>query len=158
MQGFSVVRCDSDLRAFAQMCAAHKAGERVTLLLVEPARLSGLAAAVALAAIYAPRAQIWRFEAGAPKPLAAYEPPATKVEVPVTLAEDPVRMKMPPGPPRLRLAGEGAVPVARQTEPQGATDTDSAGTHAVSDASSASPLLTDEELAMLLSTEKIRRN
>jgi hypothetical protein len=54
-------------------------------------------------------------------------------------------MKMPAGPPRLRLAGEGASPSVPAPEP--ANDEDAPRT----------PLLTDEELAMLLATDKAKR-
>lgn len=142
MQGFRVVRCDSDLQAFAQVCAASRAGERVALLLVEPSRLTGLSHALAATATYTPQVQIWRFEAGAAKTLAAY----TSVPKPVaTETTPPTRMKMPAGPPRLRLAGEGASPSVPAPEP--ANDEDAPRT----------PLLTDEELAMLLATDKAKR-
>lgn len=130
------------------------------LLLVNAASLERLPEVLAAAHRYAPTAVVWEFDTvarrlhayGAPPaairpaqsmPLAAA--PATEPKLAITR---PSRV----GPPKLKLAGEGPLPPAPESEVEPPLSAGRAPTQPVRQ------VLTDEELAMLLSPEPIRGN
>lgn len=175
---FEVVRCESEFAAMAEVCRDR---DRPTvLLLVEPEQLSEREDVLRLLPVYAPATRTWRFDAAASPSLRAVTPEGRGreasegtsgaghrgPEAPVAspLIEGVIgtsRVKVAPPPPRLRLAGEGPArqSSAGEVKPAraGAANAGTGEPELPSEASEpadASRLLSEEELAMLLSTDE----
>jgi len=176
-----VVPCDHDFAALAHLCAPRPAGEAAVLLLVEPTLLRGAVDVVTLAERHAPDVVLWVFEssaipqirAGTAADLAPAPRPPTPPQVPKPprppLIDDPISsttVRLHPGPPNLRLAGDGPLPISGAPPAKERTPSSPAPTEVGDDASpgllprrspSIGNLLTDEELAMLLATDDDKR-
>lgn len=173
--GFRCVRCEHAWAAFAHVTSragdcAPLPGESMVLLVVEPADLQGLTDVIDMIDRYTPSAKIWAYESAASprlREVAADDLAGWRGEPPVKPHEGEVAPKpanpTPSSPPGLRLAGEGALPPERSSidtpdtphphpdvkmrPPESGPVQDGAATPQPP----ITPLLSDEELAMLLS-------
>lgn len=137
-RGIQWTSVEGGMLALARLCVAARAKEKSILLVVEPRAQPELGAVGEAAGRYAGDALIWVYEGGAATQLRAVSweellggRVPTKPEVVVRAR----REDRPP--PELRLAGDGAAPPRSGSAGEGAN----------------SVMLTEEELAMLLSPE-----
>lgn len=173
--GFRAKKCQSAWSAFAHLTArtgewATCPGEAAVLVLVNPDALPGVADLVDIVDRYNPASAVWMYDpAGKPQlravtaaDLAAWRSGTGQPSTPQPVVPAPIRTSAP----ALRLAGEGPLASpspARVAQAQRAPDpnpdvkvvprTQREPSQGEPPASAAQPLLSDEELAMLLSED-----
>jgi|ERR1043165_7182300 hypothetical protein len=153
------VKCVSDpFRAMAELCRARNDNGALVLLLCDPNLLERVGEVAACVRRYAPRAVVWVFDASrrlraaTGRDLGSGQPGQSPVVVPER-TEPKVRTArpVPSAQPRLRLAGEGPLP-AEDSPDLPALSAGGSG------APASRPVLTDEELQMLLAPRTINGN
>lgn len=157
-----ITHCQDPFGAVGALCGERTVSGALVLLIVDPAKLARVSEVVNAARRYSPRAVFWEFDSTSRR-LRAFVPAdtaATSAAAPRAVREvsahpraEPKVSIARPAPlsaPHLKLAGEGPLPPACEE-----AEALSAGKDAPQPVRQ---VLTDEELAMLLSPGPIRGN
>ncbi|HYE02428.1 MAG TPA: hypothetical protein VD963_04240 [Phycisphaerales bacterium] len=164
-RGVELVECRSAFEAMARLCVLEHgdgAGSRprygprepVILVLVEPGRLPRAAEVVASAAVYAPHAACWVYEAAHEPKLRLYDPPEAREgnareDGPRSSGRAPGSVGLPPGG-RRHGAQAPTKPALRLTETEPAPEPGPEPAVESTGTTTRSVVLSEEELAMLL--------